>query len=156
MNADARDPGVLRCIEVAAGLVFRDGALLIAQRHAHAHLGGLWEFPGGKLEPGESYEQCLVRELLEELGIEVEVGTLFDEIVHDYPGKRVRLRFFRCKWTAREPHPHGCETFRWVKRGDLGRYDFPPADVPVVRKLIDRPAVWEQDQGSVPGGSRPV
>ena len=64
-------------IEVSAGLIFRAGKLLITQRHADAHLGGLWEFPGGKRESGETFETCLARELREELGIEVEVGALF-------------------------------------------------------------------------------
>src|SRR2546425_7387498 len=85
-------------VEVAAGLVFRDGKLLITQRHTDAHLGGLWEFPGGKREAGESFEECLVRELREELGIEVEVGNLIENINHEYPDKAVHLRFFRCQW----------------------------------------------------------
>src|SRR5512134_3411193 len=64
-------------VEVSAGLIFRAGKLLITQRHADSHLGGLWEFPGGKREPGETFEECLTRELQEELGIQVEVGTSF-------------------------------------------------------------------------------
>src|SRR5262245_29527344 len=98
----------LTSIEVSAGLVFRDGKLLITQRHAGAHLGGLWEFPGGKREPTESFEDCLVRELREELGIEVAVGELLETIQHDYPDKRVLLKFFRCTWRANEPQPIGC------------------------------------------------
>src|SRR5688572_28642835 len=74
-------------IQVSAGLIFRSGQLLITQRHADAHLGGLWEFPGGKREPGESFEQCLARELKEELGIEVVVGELFESVTHAYPEK---------------------------------------------------------------------
>ena len=72
-------------IEVSAGLVFRSCKLLITQRHAGAHLGGLWEFPGGKREKGETFEQCLSRELREELGVEVVVGRLFDTVTHAYP-----------------------------------------------------------------------
>ncbi len=83
-------------IEVAAGLVFRGGKLLLTQRHPEAHLGGLWEFPGGKREPGETFEQCLARELEEELGIEVTVGELIESITHVYPERTVHLRFFRC------------------------------------------------------------
>src|SRR5690606_22981070 len=71
-------------IEVSAGLVFRDGKLLITQRFADSHLGGLWEFPGGKRETNETFEQCLVRELREELGIEVEVLDLVQTITHAY------------------------------------------------------------------------
>jgi len=70
-------------VEVSAALIFRDGKLLITQRHARSHLGGLWEFPGGKREAGETFEGCLVREIREELGVEISVGELFEEIVHD-------------------------------------------------------------------------
>src|SRR3954452_11254006 len=85
-------------VEVAAGLVFREGKLLITQRYADAHLGGLWEFPGGKRKPTESFPECLTRELLEELGIEIEVAEMIDEIRHTYPEKTVLLRFYRCRW----------------------------------------------------------
>src|SRR6266567_9219754 len=85
-------------IEVAAGLVLRDGQLLITQRRGGDHLGGLWEFPGGKRERHETFEACLRRELKEELGIEVEVHRLFDSITYAYPEKLVRLNFYRCLW----------------------------------------------------------
>src|SRR5260221_10654461 len=94
-------------LEVAAGLVFRDGKLLITLRHPDAHLGGLWEFPGGKLEPNETFEECLARELREELGIEVAVGELVESLTQDYPGITVHLRFFRCRWLEKEPQPLG-------------------------------------------------
>ncbi len=85
-----------KAIEVAAALIFRGGKLLITQRHAGVHLGGLWEFPGGKREPGETFEQCLAREIREELGVEIVVGGLFEEITHRYPEKSVHLKFFKC------------------------------------------------------------
>jgi mutator protein MutT len=72
-------------IEVSAGLVFRNGKLLITQRYTDAHLGGLWEFPGGKRECDETFEACLTRELREELGIDVRVGELVETIEHAYP-----------------------------------------------------------------------
>lgn len=122
-------------IEVAAGLIFREGKLLITQRHAHTHLGGLWEFPGGKREAGETYEQCLRRELTEELGIEVEVGDLFEEITHAYPEKTVHLRFFTCRWIQHEPRPLGCAAVAWVAREELEGYEFPAADVQLLAKL---------------------
>src|ERR1051325_6401862 len=99
--------GNRQLIEVSAGLVFRSGQLLITQRHADAHLGGLWEFPGGKVEPGETFESCLVRELRGELGIEGAVVRLRETIEPDYPEKRVRLKFFRCEWLANEPQALG-------------------------------------------------
>src|ERR1035438_10315377 len=100
-----------RVIEVSAALLFHNGKLLITQRHAKSHLGGLWEFPGGKREPNETFEQCLVRELREELGIEVEVGGLFEDISHAYAEKTVRLKFFICKLISGEPRPLDCAAF---------------------------------------------
>jgi 8-oxo-dGTP diphosphatase len=122
-------------IEVSAGLVFRDGRLLITQRPVGSHLAGLWEFPGGKREPGETWEACLERELAEELGVRVSVGRLFEEVVHDYPGKRVHLRFFVCRLVAGEPAPIGCAAMAWVTAGELGRYEFPPADAHLLAAL---------------------
>ena len=101
-------------LDVAAALVFRDGKLLITQRYADAHLGGLWEFPGGKREPNESFEVCLARELREELGIEVVVGGLVESLTHAYPEKTVHLKFYRCRWEKHEPQPLGCSAFKWV------------------------------------------
>src|SRR5215471_13866951 len=114
--------------DVAAALVFREGKLLITQRHAEAHLGGLWEFPGGKREPNETFEGCLVRELREELGIEVVVGELVESLTHEYPEKTVHLRFFRCRWKENEPQPLGCCAFRWVTTFEMDDYTFPAAD----------------------------
>src|ERR1700760_2394187 len=112
-------------IEVSAGLVFRHHLLLITRRRPDAHLGGLWEFPGGKQDPGESAEDCLKRELMEELGIEVEIMELIETIEHEYPEKAVRLNFFRCVWLRNEPRPLGCENFAWVGRAQLTNYGFP-------------------------------
>jgi mutator protein MutT len=132
----------LPSIEVSAGLVFRADKLLITQRHAGAHLGGLWEFPGGKREPGESIEDCLVRELREELGIEVAVGELIETLQHDYPEKRVLLNFFRCEWRANEPQAIGCPAFAWVTREELCRYEFPAADTRLLERLRSMSTWW--------------
>ncbi|MGA1236734.1 MAG: 8-oxo-dGTP diphosphatase MutT [Limisphaerales bacterium] len=129
-------------IEVAAGLVFREGRLLIAQRRDGDHLGGLWEFPGGKRDPGETYEACLHRELMEELGIEVEVGDLYREVEHAYPERTVRLRFFLCCWTRHEPAVLGCKAFEWVGREDLGAYAFPAADEHLLEALMGESGLW--------------
>ena len=130
-------------IEVSAALLFRDGRLLVAQRPAGSHLAGLWEFPGGKREPGESWEECLRRELREELGIEVAVGALFEEVVHAYPGKQVHLRFFRARVVAGEPRPIGCAAVAWISRAELGRYEFPPADAGLLARLAAPETGWE-------------
>ncbi len=129
-------------IDVTAGLVFRDGRLLITQRKPEAHLGGLWEFPGGKLEPGESFEAALVRELAEELAIEVEVGPLIEEISHDYPEKSVRLKFFQCRWLRNEPHPHDVQALVWIGRAQLLDYEFPAADARLLDRLHADLALW--------------
>ncbi len=129
-------------IDVSAGLVFRDGRLLITQRHSDAHLGGLWEFPGGKREPHESFEQCLVRELFEELGIEVTVGTVIEDLTHSYPEKVVRLKFFHCRWLAHEPRTLGCPAFQWIKANEINNFQFPAADARLLAVLANSPDLW--------------
>jgi mutator protein MutT len=129
-------------IEVAAALVFRDGKLLITQRPADAHLGGLWEFPGGKREPAESFEQCLVRELREELGIEVEVGPRLETVRHDYPQQTVHLEFFVCRWKRHEPQALGCPAFRWITAAELRDFEFPAADAQLIRRLETTRELW--------------
>ncbi|HEX7618711.1 MAG TPA: 8-oxo-dGTP diphosphatase MutT [Verrucomicrobiae bacterium] len=124
-----------RSVEVSAALIFHHGKLLITQRHAKSHLGGLWEFPGGKREPNETFEQCLVRELREELGIEVEVGELFEEISHAYPEKTVRLKFFVCRLKSGRPRTLDCAAFRWVEKAKLADFEFPAADARLLEKL---------------------
>ena len=126
-------------IEVAAGLVFRDGKLLITQRYPGAHLGGLWEFPGGKRHADETFEACLKRELEEELGIEVAVGDLVESIENIYPEKTVLLKFFFCDWLRNEARAIGCPDFRWIARDELCRYEFPAADARLLKKL---PSLW--------------
>jgi 8-oxo-dGTP diphosphatase len=128
-------------IEVAAGLVFRGERLLITQRPPAAHLGGLWEFPGGKREAGESFEQCLRRELSEELGIEVQVHELVEELTHDYPDRSVHLKFYRCRWLRHEPRAILCHDLAWIGPGQLADYAFPAADARLLEKLR---ADWRQ------------
>ena len=126
-------------IEVSAALIFRDSKLLITQRHHDSHLGGLWEFPGGKREPDETFEACLIREIREELGVEIAVGELFDEVDHDYPEKSVHLKFFICKLLSGEPRPIDCAALKWIKKSQLDIHDFPAADARLLEKLSARP-----------------
>jgi 8-oxo-dGTP diphosphatase len=133
----------MQVIDVAAGLVFRDGRLLLTQRAAGSHLGGLWEFPGGKREPAETFEDCLARELMEELGIAIAIGPLVESITHAYPEKTVRLNFYRCQWSRHEPQALGCADFRWVARADLGQFQFPPADMRLLERLQQDNALWQ-------------
>ena len=129
-------------IEVSAGLIFRSGLLLITQRHAGDHLGGLWEFPGGKREPGETFEQCLKRELREELGIEVSVGELFESVTHAYGDKTVHLQFFLCQLFTGEPQPLDCAALKWVSREALPAHAFPAADAKLLSRLAADSSRW--------------
>ncbi len=124
-----------RPVQVAAGLVFRGGKLLVTQRPPASHLGGLWEFPGGKCQAGESFEQCLRRELAEELGIEVQVQELVEDLTHDYPEKSVHLKFFRCRWLRHEPRAILCQDLAWIEPEQLANYKFPAADARLLEKL---------------------
>ena len=122
-------------IEVSAALIFSGSKILIAQRHAKSHLGGLWEFPGGKREANETFEKCLVREIHEELGIEISVGRLFKEITHAYAERTVRLKFFVCKLISGKPQTLDCAAFKWVGKAELDDFDFPAADARLLEKL---------------------
>jgi mutator protein MutT len=134
--------GNRQLIEVSAALIFRGGQLLITQRRAGSHLGGCWEFPGGKREAGETFEQCLIREIREELGVEIAVGKLFGEISHAYPEKSVHLKFFRCRLLAGEPQPLDCAAVKWVAQAGLDAHAFPAADAQLLEKLKSRGCAW--------------
>jgi mutator protein MutT len=124
-------------VEVVAAVIERDGRILIARRPAASHLGGLWEFPGGKHRAGESAEAALVREIREELDAAVAVGELLDTVDWAYPEKTVRLRFFRCALAGEARAAEGQE-IAWVRPAELRDYEFPPADAGLVARLSPR------------------
>jgi 8-oxo-dGTP diphosphatase len=124
---------------VAAAVIEREGALLAARRKAGSHLEGHWEFPGGKIEPDESPEECLVRELAEELGVRVRPRGILEVLFHRYPEKSVLLLFYRCDLLEGEPQALDCAEVRWVPLADLSSLDWAPADVPFVRRLAEMP-----------------
>ena len=124
----------MEAIEVVAAVIEREGKILITRRPSGAHLAGLWEFPGGKPEAGESFEQALRREIEEELGAHASVGERLDTIEWQYPDKRVRLLFFRCH-LAGDPRPREGQEMAWVDPPDLGRYEFPAADAALIKRL---------------------
>lgn len=126
-----------REFSVAAAVIARDGRILAAQRPAHKLHPGAWEFPGGKIAPGETPEACLVRELREELDVDIEVGPCLHCCDHDYPGEgvRVRLWFFAARIVAGEPAPREHAQLRWLAAQDLPSLPFLEADHAVVAAL---------------------
>jgi len=121
---------------VAAALIVRDGQVLIGQRRAEQPMGSLWEFPGGKIEPGESPQEALARELVEELGIRAEVGPAVTRIRHNYRrGGAVDLQFFAVREFSGEIDNQIYQQVRWVKLGDLTAYKFLAADRGLIRDL---------------------
>jgi mutator protein MutT len=119
---------------VTAAVVERDGRLLVTRRLEGSHMGGFWEFPGGKCEPAEPPDACLARELLEELGV---AATIHEEVyrtTYAYGERVLDLRFFRCDLAA-EPRPLLGQEIRWVPRRELQALEFPPADAELVARL---------------------
>ena len=132
-------PSARDTVLVAAGVLEREGRILAARRKRGSHLEGHWEFPGGKLEPGESPEDCLVRELAEEIGVQVQPREILEVVFHRYPEKSVLLLFYRCDLLEGEPEPIECDEVRWVALADLPALDWAPADIPFVRRLAETP-----------------
>ncbi len=129
-------------IEVAAALVFRNEKLLIARRPSGVHLAGLWEFPGGKREQGESFESCLQREIWEELDCGIAVGSLVFKNVHSYSEKTVDIRFYHCTLTQGEPRAIECDALEWITKDQVADYSFPEADVALLEHLDRCPHLW--------------
>ena len=125
-------------IVVVAAVVERDQRVLVTRRPPGSHLAGMWEFPGGKIDEGESHPAALKREMREELDVDVDVGELALHTTHDYPDRTVAIYFYRCKLLG-TPRPLLGQEMRWVGRADLPSLGFPPAD----RELIERLATSE-------------
>jgi 8-oxo-dGTP diphosphatase len=123
-------------LRVTAGVIRQGDRILIARRAGHDPLAGKWEFPGGKIEPGEKPEDCLQRELLEELGITVRIGRFLESNCHDYPERRVELLFYEGEYVAGEVVPQIHDRFAWIEVQDLVDYDLAPADRPFARQLM--------------------
>jgi 8-oxo-dGTP diphosphatase len=125
---------------VAAGVIIKGGRVLLSQRKRGTHLAGAWEFPGGKVEPGEDPREALTRELHEELGVDATVGEPVEVTFHRYPGKDVLLLFFEAalKPGSAEPRALDVAAVRWATREDLIDELFPPADVAVLAKVRAR------------------
>ncbi|HWB55102.1 MAG TPA: 8-oxo-dGTP diphosphatase MutT [Tepidisphaeraceae bacterium] len=126
----------MKQVDVAIGIVFRGRDLLICQRRAGGTFADFWEFPGGKIEAGESPELCVVRELREELNIEVEPTRALDVICYTYPAFAVRLHPFICRMVSGTPSPIECQQVLWVRSDELSQYPFPDANRSLLDKLI--------------------
>lgn len=124
-------------ISVAAAIIFKDNQVLIAKRAAHKPLAGYWEFPGGKIEAGEIPEQCLIRELAEELQINVKVNDHLMDHIHNYGDFIIELRAYTCSFIAGQLTLTDHDEVLWVDLNELLSYQLAPADVPVARKLIN-------------------
>lgn len=123
-------------IEVAAAIIEdTDGRILIARRRAGKSQAGLWEFPGGKIEAGESPEDCLRRELLEEMNIEIEPYAFFAVSEHAYETVTIRLIAYKAKMLGGTIRLSDHDEYRWVQAGELTQYLFAPADIPFVEQL---------------------
>ncbi len=124
---------------VAAIIRNNKNQLLITKRPAHVHLGGFWEFPGGKVDPGEDDRQALVREIREETGLDVRVGKLFWRELAHFPEKTVRLNFYNCT-LSHEPQtvtPDEIDDYRWVELSALRDFNFPEADAALIDRLLN-------------------
>jgi len=122
---------------VAAAVVRQGGRVLLTQRPEGTHLAGLWEFPGGKLEAGESPRQCVRRECLEECGLELAVGNIVDVVFHAYEDRDVLLLFYDCQIVRGEIRHLEIADHAWCPVEELGARDLPAADVPLIPRLLE-------------------
>ncbi len=123
-------------IVVVAAVIEENGAFLVTRRHAGAHLAGLWEFPGGKIDPPETHAQALRREIREELATDVIVKELVFYTAHEYAERTLTLYFYRCELVG-EPRPQLGQEMQWVPKAKLATLGFPPADEHLIRKLLE-------------------
>jgi len=125
-----------RTIRVVAAVLERDGSYLITQRRTTAVLPLMWEFPGGRVEVGETDQQALKRELLHRLGVEIEVGKLISFVSHPYEHYVVDLFLYECTLVTETLEPRAVNAFEWVPSGEFDRYPFTPADEASMNKLL--------------------
>jgi 8-oxo-dGTP diphosphatase len=121
-------------IVVVAAVIEQDGRFLVTKRQHGVHLAGMWEFPGGKIDPDETHGDALRRELREELDTDADVGELVFQVTHRYPDRAIALYFYRCTLLGM-PRPLLGQEMRWVPRSELSRLGFPPADEELIKRL---------------------
>ncbi|MDP4091484.1 MAG: (deoxy)nucleoside triphosphate pyrophosphohydrolase [Bacillota bacterium] len=127
-----------KVLDVVGAAIYDEGSerYLVTMRDREKHRGGLWEFPGGKIEKGESPEEALIREIDEELGCSIEVLKFLEDYTQEYEEFIVRLRTYQCRISAGSPSLKEHEDMRWVTKDEMSALSFPEADIPTVRKLI--------------------
>lgn len=121
--------------QVAAAIIQKGKKILICQRGAGGSTAFLWEFPGGKLEPDETLEECLVRECKEELEIDIKVGKIFAETEYEYPDRRIAFTFFEAEITGGKIKANVHKDIKWVITAELMDYEFCPADIGIIKRL---------------------
>jgi len=124
-------------VEVVAALIWKDNKFMICQRPAHKARGLLWEFVGGKVEPGETHEQALIRECREELAVTLSVGDKFMEVLHEYPDITVHLTLYNAAIAEGIPQMLEHNDIRWITPSEIPNYDFCPADVEILKKITE-------------------
>lgn len=130
----------MKILNIAVGIIRNaQGEIFITRRAADAHMANKWEFPGGKIESGESPEQALARELQEEVGIDVSAASLFDKLEYQFPDRHITLWFFLVESWEGEPWGKEGQPGRWLRQQELVAEDFPPANEPVIARLVQQP-----------------
>ena len=124
-------------IEVVAALIWKGDKFMICQRPAHKARGLLWEFVGGKVEPGETKEQALIRECKEELGIHLSVGEVFMDVTHEYPDLTVHLTLFNATIANGEPQKLEHNDIQWITPSEISSYEFCPADEEILARICE-------------------
>ena len=123
-------------INVVAGIIYRDdGKFLIAQRNLKKNQGGLWEFPGGKVEAGETCEEALAREIREEMAADIAVGEKVGENIHHYPEKDIKLMFYKAKLLSKDITLLEHEDYKWITKDDKNKFEFAGADIKVFEMI---------------------
>ena len=123
--------------EVVAALIWKDNKFMICQRPVHKERGLLWEFVGGKVEPGETKEQALIRECKEELNVLLSVGNVFTEVTHEYPDLTVHLTLFNATVAEGVPQKLEHNDIKWIIPNEIPNYEFCPADEKILRMISD-------------------
>ena len=123
-------------IPCGVALIRRERQFLISQRNVDDTFGSFWEFPGGKKNPGESFENCVIRETREELGIEIAIERKYMEIKKEFKEKIIWLNFYLCSYLSGDPQPIECQKVLWADVADLKNFDFPPANEQVIENLM--------------------